>query len=471
MLISLDVHSSQPLYIQLYNDFKLKIQQAELTSGTQLPSKRVLAELNGISQNTVINAYEQLLTEGYIYAVERKGYYVSDIQHLFKVEPARPLTTPPASKKTDGIRFNFTESMADPSLFPFDAFKKMMMQVFDSNDPQLLQTTDKQGLPELRQALQQYLSQSRGVPCSPEQIILGPSTQYLIQLVMQLLPEITDIGIEDPGYKGANQLLELLGYHLHPLSLDHAGVMPQCLEKTRAQLLYLTPNHQFPTGTIMPLERRQSLLAWTQHSPDRYIIEDDYDSEFKYSGIPVPSLKQLDTTGQLIFMGSFSRVLSPSLRFSYMVLPYPLVERFKQTHSQLTSTLNTFDQKMLSEFIQSPQFERHLNRSRRFYKRKREQLIQQILQHDPAAKIIGADAGLHILLRPSYHFNASHLACAAKQQQIQIATLADYSSKPTAEDYNTLFLSFSSIDITDIETAISSLYHLIRQTAKNPPTN
>lgn len=463
MLMNLNPSTKTPLYIQLYTEIKLSIQQQTLQAGDKLPSKRQLAELNGISQNTVLNAYEQLLTEGYIYAKERQGYYVADVQHLFHVSVPLPEITSASTKIVPQIRYNFTESIADSSLFPFDPFKKIMMQLFDSRDEQLLRTANKQGLFELRQALQIYLSQSRGVPCSPDQIILGPSTQYLIQLVMQLMPSITDIGIEDPGYKGANQLLDLAGYQLHPLPLDHAGVIPDYLNQTPIQLVYLTPNHQFPTGSIMPLERRQALLEWTRQSPNRFIIEDDYDSEFKYAGIPVPSFKKLDTTGQIIYMGSFSRILAPSLRFSYMVLPHDLIARFQSSHSELTSPLNTMNQWMLYEFMSSGQFERHLNRSRRFYKRKREQMIQHVLTLDPLAEIIGADAGLHLLLKPSFSFNAEQLAALAAKHAVKLTTLADYATNPNSDDANTVFLSFSSIDASEISSAIEILYQLLKQ--------
>lgn len=465
MLLNLNPNTTLPLYIQVYTEIKLSIQHQTLLAGDKLPSKRQLAELNGISQNTVLNAYEQLLTEGYIYAKERQGYYVADVQHLFQVDVTVPLTAkePSTTNEIPDIRFNFTESVADSSLFPFDSFKKITMQLFDSRNERLLRTADKQGLFELRQALQIYLSQSRGVPCSPEQIILGPSSQYLIQLAMQLMPSITDIGIEDPGYKGANQLLELAGYQLHPLPLDHAGVIPHDLNQTPAQLIYLTPNHQFPTGSIMPLERRQALLEWTKQDDRRYIIEDDYDSEFKYAGIPVPSLKKLDTTGQIIYMGSFSRILAPSLRFSYMVMPQPLITQFHQSHSQMTSPLNTITQWMLHDFMASGQFERHLNRSRRFYKRKREQMIQHILELDPTAQIIGADAGLHLLLTPSFQFDAELLIAMALKHAMKLATLADYTSLPNSQDTNTVFLSFSSIEESEIPTAIRILYQLLKQ--------
>lgn len=474
MLLKLDSHSSHPLYIQIYRQLKESIQQGDLVAGSRLLSKRQLAALNGISQNTVLNAYNQLLTEGYIYSVERSGYFVADVELLFKSqilpfkqsEQVKPLTTP--DKTGDNLeileetyRYNFTESVPDQRLFPFENFKKIYQKLLDSGNSKFLHATHQQGLFELRSTIQRYLSQSRGVPCQADQLILGPSSQYLIQLLTQLLPEITEFGMESPGYQGAHQLLTMLDVNIHPIPLDEYGAQPDVLEHSQVQLLYSTPNHQFPTGSVMPLERRHSLLKWVNNSEERYIIEDDYDSEFKYSGRPIPPLKQLDSQDKVIYMGSFSRSISPGIRISFMVLPYALLKKYHEKLDRLTSSLNTLNQWLVYEFMISGQFERHLNRSRSFYKKKRELLIKSILQIDATAQVIGADAGLHILLLPSVDFNPIVFKQLAKQTGIHIKTLADYSSGGIQQDNRTLFLSFSAIPETEFDIAIQLLYDLL----------
>lgn len=474
MLLKLDSKADHPLYIQIYTQLKHSIQIGELVAGTRLLSKRQLALINGISQNTVMNAYNQLLTEGYIYSIERSGYYVADVELLFKTQallndPDHKHSVTDCSdlkddKMTEVIyRYNFTESVPDQRLFPFDPFKKAYQRLLDSNDMTYLHATHHQGLVELRSTLQKYLSQSRGVPCQVDQLILGPSSQYLIQLLTQLLPAVSDIGMESPGYLGAHQLLTMLGFNIHPIPLDEFGVRPEALYDSKVQLLYCTPNHQFPTGSIMPLERRQSLLEWANAATDRYIIEDDYDSEFKYSGRPIPPLKQLDKQDKIIYMGSFSRSIAPGMRISFMVLPYGLLKKYQSTLNQLTSSLNTLNQWVIYDFMVTGQFERHLNRSRSFYKKKRELLIKSIMHIDPAAQVIGADAGLYVLLLPSISFNPSTFKILAKESEVKIKTLSDYSFGSEIQDEHTLFLSFSSIPESEFDDAIRLLYCLLDQ--------
>lgn len=477
MLLNLDTGAKQPLYIQIYTQLKDYIQTGQLAAGTRLLSKRQMSELNDISQNTVMNAYNQLLTEGYIYSIERSGYYVADVELLFKSPTSKSnkvkLSSPIAQvhqfeanrEATIEYRYNFTESVPDQRLFPFNSFKKIYHKILESNDSKFLHATHRQGLFELRITLQQYLSQSRGVPCQADQLILGPSSQYLIQLLTQLLPKITNIGMESPGYLGAHQLLTKLNFNLHPITLDEYGARPEDLYDSEVELFYSTPNHQFPTGSIMPLERRQSILEWANSTSNRYIIEDDYDSEFKYSGRPIPPLKQLDNQDKVIYMGSFSRSISPGIRISFMVLPYSLLKEYQRTLSELTSSLNTLNQWLVFEFMESGHFERHLNRSRSFYKKKRELLIKSITTIDPKAKVIGADAGLYILLSPSLSFCSTKFKLMAEQSDILIKTLADYSFGDIDQDKSTLFLSFSSIPEDEFDSAIRLLYDLLEESS------
>ena len=464
MLLNLNNHTDQPLYFQIYTQLKQLIQTGALAAGTKLISKRQLALSNGISQNTVMSAYNQLLTEGYIYSIERSGYFVADVELLFKSRET-PVAHHHHEASTAPTQiaylYNFTDSIPDQRLFPFKTIKKIYQKLLDSENSTYLHATDHQGLYELRSTLQHYLSQSRGVPCQADQLILGPSSQYLIQLLFQLLPDVSSIGMESPGYLGAHQLLSHLKIEIQPIPLDDHGAKPEALKDAQLQLLYSTPNHQFPTGTIMPLERRQSLLEWANGASERYIIEDDYDSEFKYSGRPIPPLKQLDTQNKVIYMGSFSRSISPGIRISFMVLPHHLLNIYRTGFNQLTSSLNTLNQWLAYDFMASGQFERHLNHSRSFYKKKRDALIKSIRQLDPHADILGADAGLYILLRPSQAYQPEQFKQLAKANKIKIKTLSDYTFGKIPQDKQTLFLSFSSIPEDDFDPAIHLLYDLL----------
>ena len=467
MQLNLNPHSKQALYSQIYQEIKALIHSGELRYQDQLPSKRRLAAQNGVSQNTVINAYDQLLTEGYIYAKERYGYYVADVS--YQVEPPRQVSAPEETPAPQPV-FDFSLSVPDTSLFPFRRLRQLYQQILKSEDPSLLAMTHPQGDSKLRHTVQAYLSQSRGVPCSSEQIILGPSSSHLLQLLIQLLkqaptgqaPQPQGLAIEDPGFHSIAPLFEHYQMPVLPIPLDDQGLDSQALSKSPANLVFTTPNHQYPTGIIMPLARRLALLRWANEADDRYIIEDDYDSEFKYGGQPIPGLKHLDQQQKVIYLGSFSRTLAPSVRLSYMVLPDRLMDRYHQLPIYQSTFLNTLNQRVLAEFMETGELVRHLNRSRSFYRKKRDQLLQAIHQLDPDAKISGGEAGLHILLQPSFAFDPDSFKAECLAAGLKIKFLSDLAIHQTQDMDQTLFLSFSQIDSQLIEATVDTIYQMLK---------
>lgn len=463
MLLHIDVESSAPLYIQIYQQIKDKIHQNELQTNEKLTSKRQLAELNQVSENTVMNAYNQLLTEGYIYSKERQGYFVADVKLQFDLPNLPEMKEKPV--QAPKMVYNLTRSNPDKDLFPYSVFSKLYRQLMLLPPEQLLTETDAQGLYELRVNLQSYLSQSRGVPCTAEQIILGPSTEYLLSILIYLLEDKPTVGIEDPGYNGFKPLFMRSNISATAIPVDEMGVDIASLEKSAADLMIVTSNHQFPTGSIMPLPRRQALLNWANEKDSRYIIENDYDSEFKYSGIPIPSLKYLDQQQKVVYLGSFTRNVSPGIRMSYMVLPDSLLRQYKETYPSYSSPLSTSEQWVIRNFMNDGHFTTHLNRSRTFYKKKRERMIHAIQKMDTHAEIYGENAGLHLLVKPSLAFDGLHFKKRALKEGIRINLLSDYATNYTAGDDNTLFISFSNIPKKDIEILIERLYILIRKCA------
>lgn len=291
MQLELSREADTALYIQIYEQLKHKIMQHELQKDERLPSKRQLALNNGVSQNTIINAYEQLLIEGYIYAEERRGYFVSDVQYH---EPVIEEIVKEMKAEENHVDYNLTASWTDATLFPFATFQRIYKELLQDETVNLLQPAPVFGLPALREAIANYLSESRGVPAKAEQVLLGPSTHYLLQWILPLMSPLKRIGIEDPGYRGFQSLFSRFSKEIIPIPVDNQGIEVDSLNTTDVQLTLITPNHQYPTGSIMPIERRQALLNWLEQDNQRYIIEDDYDSEFKYSGLPVPPLIQLD---------------------------------------------------------------------------------------------------------------------------------------------------------------------------------
>ncbi len=463
MLLSINTSAKTPLYIQIYQQLKDKIHNNELKTNEKLASKRQLATLNDVSENTIMNAYNQLLTEGYIYAIERKGYFVADVELQFETPDITGEMEAESEEKKNTIRYDLTRSNPDVTLFPFSVFSKLYRNHFSQQEDALLKESSGQGLDELRKALQHYLSQSRGVPCRKEQIILGPSTEYLLSLLFQIVDTKPLIGLEDPGYPGFSHLLERFDLETQPVPVDEKGVDVAKLKDSDIDMMLVTSNHQFPTGTIMPLDRRQALLNWANESPDKYIIENDYDSEFKYSGIPIPSLKYLDQKKKVIHLGSFTRVLSPSIRMSYMVLPEPLLTQYKWKFPSHSSVLSTSEQWVITDFITQGHFTTHLNRSRTFYKKKRDALMDTIYKLDPDAMIHGENAGLHLLVSPSFHFDGVLFKELALAEGIKLNVLSDYSTEARPEYANVLFISFSHLPKEDFENVVEKLVEIAKK--------
>lgn len=451
--------SKTPIYVQIYQLLKEKIQKKEFHSDERLPSKRQLAKINNISQNTVMGAYNQLLVEGYIYSIERKGYYVSNIE--FHSPPI------PLKKEEDKeiqqdkkIHYDFTRSNPDQELFPYASFSKLYQKLFEKKERSLIEESDSQGLYPLRKELQKYLSLSRGVPCSTQQIILGPSSEYLLNILFQLLDKNLELGLEDPGYQGFQSLIRRSQISYQPIKLSEEGLNIKDLSQSTVNLMIVTSNHQFPTGHIMPLKKRQDLLNWANQGSERYIVENDYDSEFKYSGLPIPSLKYLDKKDRVVHLSSFTRLLSPGMRLAYMVLPEELSNRYQEKFSYHSASLSTFEQWIIHDFLAEGHFTKHLNHSRTFYKKKRDQFIKAIKQQDPKANILGGEAGLHLLIEPSFNFDPVLFKKEALKKKIKLTLLSDYRFSETKDKQKSIFLSFSSIPEQDIDQIIQDIFKI-----------
>lgn len=465
MLLNIHPESETPLYIQIYQQIKDKIHKNELKTNEKIASKRQLASQNDVSENTVMNAYNQLLTEGYLYSLERKGYFVADVELHDELPEIMHETLEAKDMEDPTIAYDFTRSNPDEALFPFSVFSKLHRSLFNHPSDVLLKETSGQGLLPLRVALQHYLSQSRGVPCRTDQIILGPSTEYLLSVLLQILEDKPVVGIENPGYHGFNSLFRRLNLSVETIPLDDKGADVEALAQSDVDLMIVTSNHQFPTGSIMPLQRRQALIQWANEESNRYVIENDYDSEFKYAGVPIPSLKYLDQKNKVIHLGSFTRVLSPGIRLSYMVLPDSLLAQYRKRFPTHSSVLSTSEQWLMTDFITEGHFTTHLNRSRTFYKKKRDVFIQAIQQLDPEATIHGENAGLHLLVSPSFHYDGLRFEELALAEGIRLGLLSDYFVEENLEFSNVLFLSFSKIPEGEIEKVMKKCYFLLKKCA------
>ncbi|MEW8968925.1 PLP-dependent aminotransferase family protein [Exiguobacterium alkaliphilum] len=396
LTLALEPESSTPLYEQLYLHIRQAIIDDTLTTGTKLPSKRKLSDFIDVSQTTIELAYAQLLAEGYIESVPRKGFYVLPQEELYVQRNERMQTIEPLPEKKT-YTFDVYPSQIDTAAFPFERWRRHIKQVVTEENSDLLTLGPVQGDLVLRQEIATYLYHSRGVSCSPEQIIVGSGTEQLLPQLLDLLTDAKTFGIEDPGYPLTKQLFEQQKLRYIPIPVDESGLVVDRLETEQIDAVYVTPAHQFPTGTILSVSRRQRLLNWASDR-QTYIIEDDYDSEFRYSGKPIPSLQSMDQNERVIYLSTFSKSLMPSLRIGYMVLPPKLLNRYRARYRHFTCSVPRFEQHTLAEFMACGDFEKHLNRMRKTYRRKLEIVVSAFKPYESAITVSGTSAGLHVIL-------------------------------------------------------------------------
>ncbi len=411
-----------PLYDQLYRHIAGAIQSGALAPGAKLPSKRRLCALAGVSMSTVETAYSLLAAEGYVLSKPRSGYVCA---HLLLPASAAPAPVPEAPQSPDPPRWAYdcSTSAVDVSAFPFSSWARITKEAVYEN-PGLLQRGHPQGDWPLRAALAQLLAQYRGVRCSPEQVVVGAGADYLLSLLLQLLPEHRSLALEDPGYPAAYAAAALHGREPVPIPVDGQGMDRDALERSGAGLAYVTPSHQFPLGVTMPAGRRSQLLHWAASGPGRFLIEDDYDSEFRWSSRPIPALQGLDRAGRVVYMGTFSRSIAPAIRVAYMILPPALLERYRRTFSHGACAVSRFEQESLRRFLAQGLYGRHLRRTGNLYRRKCA-LFTEALGAIPGASITGAEAGLHFLLTLP-RFSEEELVARAADQSVRVHPLSRY---------------------------------------------
>lgn len=464
--VHLEQNASQPLYEQLYQFIKSEIISGKFPYHAKLPSKRQLSAHLQCSQNTVQNAYSQLIAEGYISSKPKSGFYVCALEGVVNINN-KPFILNKQTDASDIYKYDFSYNGVDSEFFPFSVWRRLTKEAIDEYDKNLLKLGHTQGSYELRMSINNYLHQSRGVNCSPEQIIISSGTEFLFQLIIQLLGTDTLYALENPGYEKLNLVFKSNRARYKAISVDENGIMPVELRQSGANVVCVTPSHQFPTGVIMPVGRRLTLLKWANEEANRYIIEDDYDSEFKYSGKPIPSLQSLDSEGRVIYMGAFSKSLSPSMRVSYMVLPEQLLRLYHEKLTFYICPVPNIEQKALCRFINEGYFERHLNKMRNIYKRKREILTAALHQFLSQAVIKGANVGLHLLLEINNGMNERQLIKTAHECGVKVYGLSQYYIGEL--NYPTLpsvLLGYAAVKEDEIEQAVRLLAQAWSQDAQ-----
>lgn len=388
MLINLDRQADTPLFEQLYSAVKEQILKGELANDEKLPSKRQLKADLSISQTTIEHAYNLLLDEDLIYSREKSGFYVSAIEQLNRMAP----DTTPEIRRPERKDYVLPLGTIDTTLVQNDVLKQMAREVY--SDAELLNKGDDSGETVLKEQIRHYLNINRGVTCSTDQIFIGPSTEFLLEQLMYLLqyPKMT---IEDPGYPVIRKVLERLDSGMDAAQVLEDGIDVDQVADLANPVVHVTPSHQFPSGAVMSLQKRIQLLNHAS-SNDRFIIEDDYDSEFRYTGRPLPSLQGLDQNDRTIYMSTFSKSLYPSLRLSCMVLPASLAELYYE--KDLSCNVPRQMQHIVARFMEQGYLTRHINRMRKVYRKKMEAIITWIAAHHDV-EMHGEHTGMHFIIR------------------------------------------------------------------------
>lgn len=397
LTVLLEENGKEPLYEQIYRHIREEIREGKIESGKRLPSTRLLAEHLGVSRSTTQLAYDQLIAEGYLTAIPCKGYFAAGVEGLCEIRSEKSGSFV-AKEAEDTCRYDFSARGIDADGFPASRWKKLAREVLSEVDGDLFAHGDSQGEQGLREAIRDYVYSARGVNCRPEQILVGAGSEYLLMLLDQIIGEKSVIAMENPTYMQAYRVFCGLGHQVIPVSMDEQGMEMRELKSSGASLAYVMPSHQFPTGKIMPLGRRMELIAWAAAEKGRYIIEDDYDSEFRYRGKPIPALQGYDRGEHVIYLGTFSRSIAPGIRVSFLVLPEPLLERYNENCRFYATTVSRIDQEILARFIRGGYYERHLNRMKGVYRAKHDLLLELLRPFQSRFRICGENAGIHVLL-------------------------------------------------------------------------
>ena len=413
------------LYEQIYEHIKEEIRKGKLLYQEKLPSTRSLASYLQVSRSTVELAYEQLLSEGYIESVPYRGYFVARVEELYRFPEEGEREGSVLETKEGGFAADFSPNAVDMRFFPFGIWRRLTRSILSQDNAAVFSQGQAKGDRQLRETIVRYLHASRGVNCSANQLIVGAGNDFLLMLVSRLLEGEGTVAFENPTYPKAYRIFELFSGRTATVPSDEGGVRAKDLEKARAKAVYVMPSHQYPSGRIMPIGRRLELLHWAMQEEGRYIIEDDYDSEFRYRGKPVPSLQASDTAGKVIYIGTFSKSIAPAVRVSYMVLPKKLLRRYERQFSSFSSTVPGIDQAVLDAFIREGAFERHLNRMRKVYKEKHDCLLEGLRPLMEDFAVSGENAGLHVLLTDKRGRSEEWLTGRAKEAGVRVYGLSE----------------------------------------------
>lgn len=436
------------LYEHAYRCIKKDIISGKIAPGEKLPSKRAFARNNGVSTITIQNAYDQLVSEGYVCAIERKGYFVSEMCGISAVQKESKISYAIRVPEVRRYACDLSGDDMDPDHFPFSNWARVLRKVISLRKDDLMTISPTTGVYELRRAIATHLASFRGMLVDPDQIVVGAGSEYLYGLLIQLLGKDKIYAIEDPGYEKLVHIYDQYGVQPVYADIGSEGSSIDGLNATGAEIVHICPDHHFQTGATMSAERRYAMLVWANESDDRYVIEDDYDSEFRYKGRPLPTLFSIDKSEKVIYMNTFSKTLTPTIRVSYMIVPVHLVARIHERLSFLSCTVSNFEQYTLAEFIERGFLEKHIDRMRLFYMRQRSDVLDVIKKSRLSEKceIIDNNSGLHFIIKLDTDISDKVLGEMLREKDVSIRALSDHHLAPKDDVEEHMFiLNYSNI--------------------------
>ena len=452
---SMEDRGSLPLYEYLYRCIRADILRGALATDERLPSKRALSEHLHLSVITVESAYQQLEAEGYVYTQPKRGFFVAPVDHAPKPATAAPIPAEPPARTW---RLDLRSNQVDGSRFPVSTWARLTRQVLSEGGAAILSPAPHQGLFALRQAIADDLRDFKGMAVSPEQIIVGAGAEYLYLLLAQLLGREAVFAVEDPGYPKIRQVYGKCGAACVPVPIDQQGMNLRALEASGANVVHISPTHHYPTGIVTPIGRRQALLRWAEKNGG-VIIEDDYDSEFRFAGRPIPTLQSIDTRGQVVYMNTFSQTISPSMRVGFMVLPPRLLGQYRRELDFYACTVPVLEQHVLARFLSGGYYEQHLSRMRKEYRARRAAVIDAFQNSAFADRVTFSEqgAGLHFLLRLDTERPDGDIRRQAEALGVRLGFLSEYEAVPSPRYAHTLVVNYAGLEPARLDETMALL--------------
>lgn len=460
---NINEHTKRPYYLQLYDYIKEAILSGEISQGEKLPSLRGLSKSLGLSMTTIELAYSQLSVEGYIYSKPQSGYYASSVL---------PAKTMEISQKRDASPLDLTmeaqspEFYYDPDCFDFNKWKKCLNKVITEYSPLLFFESDPQGEMALRYEISKYLYQSRGVICQPSQIVIGAGTQQITNQLANILKKmaIGHIAVENPGYVPVRNIFRDRGFAITPVDVGAEGITIDRLPSNIRSAVYVSPSNQVPTGAVMPVGKRYELLEWASKN-DSIIMEDDYDSELRYFGKPIPALQGLDARGRVVYLGSFSMTLFSSIKISYMVLPPAMETIFHAIRADYTQTCSKMEQLTLALFMERGFYQTNIKKLRGLYAQKLNAVIRCLTTDFTAPT--DTSSGITVIVKVKSAKPPEALCADAKSLGIIAIPSVSFGENPSTR-FPSLVLYYNQIPLSEIPEAMERLVEKWRQNPEDP---